>query len=505
MTSALSQKIKEVERAGRMWLVDWDTEPVPTIGTSSTTVTTTSAAPPARDLAGRLGKRDRWDDDTHMNGKKHQQQKGKGQQQKGKAGRKQRQWQEDYDQDDDDQGEGEQEDDRESEGWALTPAEKSKLAQRAGRFGDGRAQGGALNRQQKQLQGGRRRGRGAMINFEDEEDEIDFSSMVIKGTCQTLEKSYFRLTAAPDPASVRPEPVLRQALARIVKLLREGSVNWFYACDQFKGMRQDCTVQHLRNAVAVVVYEAHGRAALEYGDLAEFNQCQTQLYAMYKDKQPGCAAEFTAYKILYEAVHSQRSGLGRALLHTLRGALLDPVIASSPEVQNALDARHAIMNADFGAFFRAYAAAPNLGRALLDAVAPNIRWAALNVIVKSYKTSVPVSFLAPLLGFVKGPVHVARPVPGKQPLPGCRQALYVGKATPADSEEAGVAACVDWLNAHGAVLEATVSAEQGPMLDVKASLGKLSIPEEPKVAHGDENLSLEDFLSATARAMSAIN
>jgi hypothetical protein len=55
--------------------------------------------------------------------------------------------------------------------------------------------------------------------------------------------------------------------------------------------------QHLRNSLAVLVYEAHGRAALEYGDLAEFNQCQTQLHAMYADRQPGCVAEFTAYKV----------------------------------------------------------------------------------------------------------------------------------------------------------------------------------------------------------------
>ena len=55
--------------------------------------------------------------------------------------------------------------------------------------------------------------------------------------------------------------------------------------------------QRLRNATAVMVYEAHGRAALEYGDLAEFNQCQTQLHAMYADGLPGCVAEFTAYKV----------------------------------------------------------------------------------------------------------------------------------------------------------------------------------------------------------------
>ena len=49
-----------------------------------------------------------------------------------------------------------------------------------------------------------------------------------------LEKQYLRLTSAPDPETVRPEPVLELALDRLVKLLRSGDINYFYACDQFK-------------------------------------------------------------------------------------------------------------------------------------------------------------------------------------------------------------------------------------------------------------------------------
>ena len=92
----------------------------------------------------------------------------------------------------------------------------------------------------------------------------------MQGTSQSLEKSYFRLTAAPDPASVRPEPVrqsvlprlcrtsqrtrllaqqcrcvraheswcLRQvlnaALARLLRLIRSGEVKYLYMLDQFK-------------------------------------------------------------------------------------------------------------------------------------------------------------------------------------------------------------------------------------------------------------------------------
>lgn len=33
--------------------------------------------------------------------------------------------------------------------------------------------------------------------------------LTIKGTCTVVEKHYFRLTQAPDPSKVRPEPVLK--------------------------------------------------------------------------------------------------------------------------------------------------------------------------------------------------------------------------------------------------------------------------------------------------------
>lgn len=304
------------------------------------------------------------------------------------------------------------------------------------------------------------------------------------------------------PAQVRPEPVLRRALDRLIGLLRSGSVNYFYACDQLKGMRQDCTVQHLRGGVTISVYEAHARASLEYGDLAEFNQCQTQLASMYpsplqqqKQRQPGsssiagaasslqgggeasalqaqagCIAEFVAYKVLYNAAHAHVGANKTVLLHTLRTAM---ALAGTPAdtggcIAHALAARSAAAACNYPVFFRLYTSAPALGRALLDVIAPKLRWAALNVLVKAYKTNIPVSFVAGVLGFCPQP-PVQVPAPGsskgksqeaghqqeqtQDPLPGCRQAVCAGKAAPASSPEEGVSACVQWLLAHGAVVE----------------------------------------------------
>jgi SAC3 family protein LENG8/THP3 len=223
-------------------------------------------------------------------------------------------------------------------------------------------------------------------------------------------------------------------------------------------------VQRLRGPLAAAVYETHARAALEYGDPAEFNQCQAQLELLHaeirkrgasggsgeatnttsnnKEKEnektsaapssssslssssapqppwpfdPSVVEEFLAYRILYQAAHGMTSpGERMALTRTLareaeeeeegegEGAGKEKKTKKrSIAVEHALAVRAAISERDFCSFFRLYSTAPRLGRLLMDVAAPAMRFWALNAVVRAVKPAAPVPFLARALGFLK--------------------------------------------------------------------------------------------------------
>lgn len=198
----------------------------------------------------------------------------------------------------------------------------------------------------------------------------------IVGTCQTLEKNYFRLTAQPPPNVVRPLGILEKALD-LVRQKWKTDHNYTYACDQLKSIRQDLTVQHIKNEFTVRVYEAHARIALEMADLGEYNQCQTQLRALYKSNLGGNPEEFMAYRILYIIYTCNRVDMNDIL------ADLTPADKKKPGVKHALKVRSALASGNYHQFFRLYDEAPFMGPYLLDMFIERERLAALAAICRT--------------------------------------------------------------------------------------------------------------------------
>ncbi|KAK6337761.1 hypothetical protein TWF696_001241 [Orbilia brochopaga] len=215
----------------------------------------------------------------------------------------------------------------------------------------------------------------------------------VVGRSTKLEKRYLRLTSAPDPDTVRPLHVLEKTLD-LLKSKWKAENNYSYICDQFKSLRQDLTVQHIKTDFTISVYEIHARIALEKGDLGEYNQCQSQLANLYADKIPGGHPhEFKAYRILYLLHTCNRSDMNDVL------ASLTPAEKQDRAILHALAVRGAVASGNFHRFFRLYLDAPNMGGYLMDSFIDRERLAALATICKSYRPDIPFRHITEELGF----------------------------------------------------------------------------------------------------------
>jgi hypothetical protein len=223
------------------------------------------------------------------------------------------------------------------------------------------------------------------------DSDSEFRNGPVIGTCEDIEKRYLRLTAPPKPETVRPQRVLEKTLEHLKRKWRKES-NYGYVCDQFKSLRQDLTVQHIKNAFTVSVYEIHARIALEKGDLGEYNQCQTQLRALYAQQLGGHPDEFLAYRILYYLYTCNQTDMNDLL------AELTPTDKSQPYVKHALDVRSALALGNYHRFFRLYLDAPNMGAYLMDTFIERERLAALSNMSRAY-FHVQLGFVTDGLGF----------------------------------------------------------------------------------------------------------
>lgn len=205
----------------------------------------------------------------------------------------------------------------------------------------------------------------------------------IVGRCQSLEKSYLRLTSEPNPDLVRPLNVLKKAYTMLMKKYQKKQASYQYLCDQFKSMRQDLRVQMIDNQFTVKVYESHARIALENGDLGEFNQCQSRLITLFElpTVKPSFLEEFTSYRILYYML-TEDSGS----MNTLRLKLMteNEAVFKNHMVQTAFRLAHARLVGDYHHFMKIYTSMENLGKKLVDAFIEKEKLKSLVVICKSY-------------------------------------------------------------------------------------------------------------------------
>lgn len=224
---------------------------------------------------------------------------------------------------------------------------------------------------------------------------LDFSlEKAIVGTSRELEKQYLRLTSAPDPSTVRPLEVLKKSLQMVVNYWKTTKQpDYHYTCDQLKSIRQDLTVQFIRNQFTVLVYETHAKIALEVGDHEEFNQCQSQLKVLYEVLPSDNRYEFLGYLILYLIFTENATELQSTL------ARLPQVSKTNQVVGHALQVRRAWSLCNYHRLFKLYKSCPAMSAKVMDWFVERERKQALKVILRTYRPNITTSFVVSELAF----------------------------------------------------------------------------------------------------------
>ena len=153
---------------------------------------------------------------------------------------------------------------------------------------------------------------------------------------------------APIPSEVRPLEVLRLSLQNVRDKYR-AKAEYSYLTSQLRSIRQDLTVQRIRDEFTVEVYEINARISLENADREEFNKCQSQLKLLYAEVE-NCPnqAEFVAYRLLYYIAMDNKIDIN-ALLRELT-----PELKEDKCIDFALNVRRAVTMNNYIKFFKLF-------------------------------------------------------------------------------------------------------------------------------------------------------
>eukprot|EP01080_Neovahlkampfia_damariscottae_P005978 gene5978-9977_t len=214
------------------------------------------------------------------------------------------------------------------------------------------------------------------------------------GRSKELEKQYLRLTSAPDINTVRPEYILKKSFIFVIEKHSKNPNDYNYICEQLKSIRQDLTVQSIKNDFTVSVYETHARLSLKFRDITEFNQCQTQLLSLYDDGLKGCKFEFISYQILYLIYQNEIIDL-TTLLSSLSNEMRE-----NNFIKFALSVYNYWSMKNFHKIFKNEdERQPSCSKDLFGLFINKYRFEVLKIITKSFRPSIDLEFLQKELDF----------------------------------------------------------------------------------------------------------
>lgn len=227
---------------------------------------------------------------------------------------------------------------------------------------------------------------------------IDNSTKETKfvGTNMNLEKSYLRTTSLLTPEQVRPYPILEKAFKLMIKKWKERDKpeEYNYISDQLRSIRQDLTVQCIKNEFTIKVYETNAKISLEAQDLDQFNQCQSLLIPLYKSGIKGNEIEFLALRILYDSMIQPKYSIENLLKEIYNGKS-----GSKPEIVHALKILKAINEKNYFSFFKYFKESSKFQKLLMQPFISRLQIKALQSLALGYYSEIKIEKIYQQLGF----------------------------------------------------------------------------------------------------------